>query len=104
MQQAEEFRNVHDCAEFIARVLPIAERELKSFVLAVMLTWGADCSRQAIEDWIDKFESAAWDLSDPRLAIRQVTVAAIAQLAIRFEDGQLRPLTKSDRKPSSSTR
>ena len=62
----------------------LAERELSSFISAVMKLYGPDEATLSAEDWLDESEL----IDNPQLSMernwRAVTIAAASRLAIRL--------------------
>lgn len=44
---------VDGCVEFTAGILPTAARELAAFAYAISELFGAEQTRQAVEDWME---------------------------------------------------
>jgi len=75
---------IGDCVQFTAGALPIAERELAAFARAVTELFGAEQTRQAVEDWMKELELSDWPAGWSALDFRQVTIASATRVAKRM--------------------
>jgi hypothetical protein len=71
--------------EFIAELLPGAEKELAAFASAVEELFGRAQARQSIEDWMSELELMDWPSADAAPDWRRLTIAAASRLAIRAQ-------------------
>lgn len=62
----------------------LAERELASFVSAVMTSYGVEQARLSAQDWLEEFELIDSSPLSKESASRVVTIAASARLAERL--------------------
>ena len=61
----------------------LAERELSSFIGAVMKSFGPEEAKLAAQDWLDESELMDWPPRSEDRNWRAVTIAASARLASR---------------------
>ena len=82
MQQSESFFK-RSCTDQIR----LAERELSTFLAAVVELFGADQARLSIEDWLNELELMDISPRSTRRDWRAITIGASVRLANRLNVG-----------------
>lgn len=72
-----------------------AERELTSFVAAVMKLYGPEQARLSAEDWLEESEAIDSSSLSPEINWRAVTIVASARLATRLNIPRIRKIFQS---------